>query len=293
MLDKKDAKIVVLGVAAGLIIANLFIFMTLFKNVFADSETASHYGSFIGGYFGTFFSFLSIVVLFITLKNQRESSEIEKFENKYFQLIKLHRENVQEITTGGTRGRKVFVLLLREFRFIIQILERELDLTLQKKLDIAYHVLHYGVGPNSSRILMNTLRSYSEEMARKVVEIFELELLKNNRAVNNRVNYVLFEGHQSRLSHYYRHLYQTVKYVHSQKNINKYDYVKILRAQLSNHELALLFLNSCSSLGQNWRSEGIIERYGLIKNLPKDFIDSENEVDIKKIYPHMLFEWEE
>jgi hypothetical protein len=69
------------------------------------------------------------------------------------------------------------------------------------------------------------------------------------------LTYTPFEGHQSRLGHYYRHLFQTIIFVNSQKlNINKYEYVKMLRSQLSIHEQALLFINSFTDLGDDWRS---------------------------------------
>jgi len=81
----------------------------------------------------------------------------------------------------------------------------------------------------------------------------------NNNDIKERVrrernfDYTPFEGHQSRLGHYYRHLYQMTRYVDEQSiDINKYEYVKTIRAQLSTHEQALLLLNSLTPVGQDW-----------------------------------------
>ena len=83
-------------------------------------------------------------------------------------------------------------------------------------------------------------------------------------------------------------------YVDKQKiKINKYDYVKILRAQLTTHEQALLFFNCISDLGKSWRRDDLIVKYRLIKNLPKNFIDERYEINVKDVFPDLIFEWEE
>jgi len=66
-------------------------------------------GSFVGGYVGAIFALIGIVLLFSTLKSQRRASEQQNFENKYFELIKMHRDNVAEIELQGASGRKLFV----------------------------------------------------------------------------------------------------------------------------------------------------------------------------------------
>ncbi|MCX3264224.1 putative phage abortive infection protein [Pedobacter agri] len=114
-----------------------------------------------------------------------------------------------------------------------------------------------------------------------------------------------YEGHQSRLGHYFRHLYQTVKYINNQEKISykrKYEYIKVLRAQLSNYEQAILFLNSLSSLGQNWEMHPeinselttngkvnfeLITKYNLIKNLPGETIYG---IPFKRFYPNVQYE---
>lgn len=52
----------------------------------------------------------------------------------------------------------------------------------------------------------------------------------------------------------------------------KYEYVKTLRTQLTQHELAIFFLNSLS-LGLEWENNKYITTYKLIKNLPKTLLN--------------------
>ena len=92
-----------------------------------------------------------------------------------------------------------------------------------------------------------------------------------------------FEGHQSRLAHYYRHLYQTVCYVDNQTlKIDKYEYVKTIRAQLTTHEQALLFINSLTPMGKGWNAKDLLVRYRFIKNIPDGFFDEKTEIEIPK-----------
>lgn len=72
------------------------------------------------------------------------------------------------------------------------------------------------------------------------------------------LNYKPFDGHQSRLGHYYRHLLSMVNHVVIQKEISyeeKRDYLKILRAQFSIYELTLLFYNYYAGYGIKWENK--------------------------------------
>lgn len=106
--------------------------------------------------------------------------------------------------------------------------------------------------------------------------------------------YTPFEGHQSRLGHYYRHLYQMIRYVDQHKvDVDKYEYVKTMRAQLSTHDQALLLVNSLTPIGDVWWQHDLITRYRLVQNLPREFFDAVTELDLGPLFPKGYFEWEE
>src|SRR5690606_4256925 len=90
-----------LTIAGGLVAINLIFFADAYtESNTINPTTAGELGNFVGGYIGTIFALVSVVFLYSTLKNQREASTIEKFETKYFELIKMHRDNVAEIAIG-------------------------------------------------------------------------------------------------------------------------------------------------------------------------------------------------
>ncbi|XOV66350.1 MAG: putative phage abortive infection protein [Fluviicola sp.] len=289
--------IIILGVGS---IFLIFISQAFRGSNAVNAENAAQLGDFIGGFIGTVFALVSVVLLVITLNNQRESLNKEKFESKFFELLKYQRDNVAELTIGGEHGKKIFVLLIREFREILDIVKEVRGVTNQslkekELLIISYHVLFFGVGPNSSRQLKKSLSHYG--FASTFVD--ELERSLNNDYIKAYVkekrnfNFIPFEGHQVRLGHYYRHLYQSVMFVDREPtNIDKYFYIKTLRAQMTTHEQALFYLNSLSRMGSIWRDEErkLITYYKLVKNIPEDFFNKESEVNIEEDFPKDYFE---
>lgn len=133
--------------------------------------------------------------------------------------------------------------------------------------------------------------------------------LKAIRELNNidRLNRY-YGGHQYKLGHYFRHLFQTVKYIDEKCILSyqeKYDYIKTLRAQLSTIEQYLVFFNSLSFMGRAWEFENIIDdnldnnnvdkwlitKYNFIKNIP-DLYPFEDVLLINNYYPEVNFEFE-
>lgn len=113
---------------------------------------------------------------------------------------------------------------------------------------------------------------------------------------NARDKIKFFGGHQYHLAHYFRHFFVSVKYIDKQPKwlispSQKKEYVGLLRAQMSNYEQALLFINSLSVLGENWEYSGkydFISKYDLIRNLPKNFI---SDINPECFYPSVDYEW--
>jgi hypothetical protein len=288
-------------ILGGMICANLIFISRAFRqSATVDPQAAGELGSFVGGYVGSMFALFGVVLLFRTLKKQASASRLQSFENRYFELIKLHRDNVAEMELKELHGRKVFVWLLREFRCLLEIVQAVAKdcgeaLSAPQLMQVAYYCLFYGVGPNSSRMLKISLQDFDS----KFVDAVEQRLNSNSTKLKFQSErgfpYIPFEGHQSRLGHYYRHLYQMIQYVHAQPpelEIVKYEYVKTIRAQLSTHEQAMLLMNSLTPLGRNWWKNGLVKTYRLVQNIPRDFF-VQSEIDMSKLFEPGYFEWEE
>lgn len=283
----------------GLLFVNIFAFVPAFQGPTIDAENASQYGSFLAGYAGTLLSLISVVLLILTFRDQREKSQVENFTSRFFEVVKLHRDNVSEIGIHSNFGKRVFVTMFREFRKLLEVVHFENKKNSYGFTDvevggISYQIFYYGVGPNSTRVLLSSVEVKFRPLVEAVIPRISSDEFKGNAQSQIGLSYTPFEGHQSRLGHYFRHLYTSVKFVDdSSLDIDKYEIVKILRVQLSNHEQAFLLFNCLSVLGRKWLAEDLISKYQLIKNIPRDFMNSETEIDVKKAFPDVTFEWEE
>ena len=211
----------------------------------------------------------------------------------------MHRENVAELEIQGTTGRKLFVLMIRELRSLLEVVKiiattHGQTLTQREQMHIAYYCFFFGTGPNSSRMLKQSLSMFNPAFIDMLEKELNLPETKQKAKEARKLGFVPFEGHQSRLGHYYRHLYQAVRYVDQQLiGIDKYEYVKTIRAQLTTHEQALLLVNSLTPIGNDWWARDLMLGYRMVQNMPKHFFDPGAELDVSTLFPTMYFEWED
>ncbi len=287
-----------------LIVASILFFLIPFLVTnkawgWAYGEETGVIGDTIGGIVGPTVGFIGIILTFLAfyiqfqanqvqikgLAEQIKSSErqerqilLQQFENNFFELLKLHRENVSELNYRNNSGRNVIIKVINEFYEILEILMKK-DFISEYKLDeqdvanIAYTILFFGVDETVEDVLLNRFFKKYYNIETSIWDLVN-ELRKKENPYNSDKYY--FNGHQSRLGHYFRHLRRTITYVHRSSLLlgsEKKNYIRILRAQLSNHEQILLFFNSISDLGLKWElesqnNEALITTYSLIRNIP-------------------------
>lgn len=254
-------------------------------------------------------------------EEQRKDIQIERFEGKYYEMLRLHRANVEEMEIAGLhKGRRVFVKIYNEYRFIYQLLDKIItndngQVPDTWKAEISYHYCFWGVFSNTKPIVKDGLfRDYEGRLIKRLKEMredfkeYKEELKEDRKNINHypyktdkkvknelETEFTPFGGHTTRLGHYYRHLYQTIKMAASDKSLNKndpkeefetrYAYVKMLRVQLSNHEQALIYFNSFFIAGTIWWYDSDYKDpwnndlsyfldYAFIKNLPFNLTDN-------------------
>jgi hypothetical protein len=106
---------------------------------------------------------------------------------------------------------------------------------------------------------------------KRIKDDFEQKFIRDN-IVNLDSNIEKYENFYNNyahwyLGHYFRNLYQVLKYVHYSNVFNKKFYTNIVRAQLSSDALFLLFYNSLSKYGKD-KFYPLIVEYQLLEHLP-------------------------
>lgn len=277
-------------------------------------DSPGEIGDIISGITMPFISFAGIILTFLAFWIQykanlelRRDIEIERFNNRFYELLKLHKENVSEMDLGGVhKGRDVFVALHEELKYTYWIIENELNEMNNAKekrqpefvFDIAYRVFYEGLDTVSFDRLKVYLEKIcsSEELNRVITKLTgeskrigkeatspNIPNLGSARVkfdkVQFRFQHPLFKGQISRLGHYYRHLYLIISYIDSSRNKVsdevKYEYVKTVRGQLSVYEQAMLFYNALSESGKPWlkKENPLLTKYKMIKNIRPGLTD--------------------
>lgn len=88
-----------------------------------------------------------------------------------------------------------------------------------------------------------------------------------------------FARNQADLGHYFRNLYHVLKFVSELPLDNKQFYVNLVVAQLSSHELAMLFYNCLSEYGRK-RFKPIIERFGVLENMSTKLLLAQDHLSL-------------
>jgi hypothetical protein len=308
-----------------------------------DYSNKGGVGDTINGISTPFIAVMGIIVTFLAFyiqvkanelqreinRKQREDIQLERFENKFYELLRLHKENVNEISIQGYKHtiekRKAFVSMYKEFRytyFVTKLKYEELRKSNKLKteyndielLKLAYIFFYAGIGIDSDKLneemvgeqfdkllyenvnrelksirrqfieenkrnedreLNSSLSQFKGESNRSVFRELEINGIGKSRLPQS---YTPFAGHMSRLGHYYRHLFQTVKFVTNQKEEfidkeDKLEYLRTLRAQLSDHEQVMLYYNAMVGFGEAWLTNKYFTDYKMIHNIPIPLAD--------------------
>lgn len=282
-----------------------------------------------------FLTFIAFWVQFEANKNQREDISIERHEAKFYKMLDIYSEITNSLEVHGIRGKEAFAELVGELAYTFYTIDKLFDTVLCSKdylekaqeqvkniiqlfvnnkkerytyiTNLFYNLFFYGkhymvvdfahpertaIGEEIKRIvsglnILSSQQTYSDYLKESN---FEIELLNTGLA------FKLFEGHSDFLGHYFRHLFQMVKYVSTLDDTlfdedDKAGYVKLLRSQMSDYEQILLYYNSITEQGSAWNRKhgdrfpedaGFISRFRMIKNLPPNF-------PMFGILPHLLY----
>lgn len=259
-------------------------------------------------------TFLAFWVQFKANEQQRYDIKKERFESTFYELLKFHKQNVDDLKIENLNQRELFQELYFELRFTYSLTKDTYNTIIKtseettkdilknfptiKLMNLSYQIFFYGYNYLSSisedqvGLPKEIWRNFRGELSDRFDEYDknwvkgEYSLRARKKTEGSRFEggdklssfYKPFAGQSKLLGHYYRNLYQTVKYIDKQENEflsfdQKYDYIKTIRAQLSDHEQVILYYNSLSTLGYDWfdeQKDSLIIRYKLIKNAPLD-----------------------
>jgi len=225
--------------------------------IYSDSNVAldktGQFGDFIGGVVGTILSAAGFIFLYVTLIDQRQSVSGERFESKFFELLKLHRDNVTELSytkDGPTeyRNREVIKVIFEEFweclkevrllskskspalymtrhhiTFLLSIKNKinpSMDLVELAQIDIAYSVVFFGLEAEGEIVLRDRFRHrYRGEYFYPLLKLLRLKPKRSNTQLYRQWDVIINSDRKS-LVQFIKQYYEDTDSPQSQLIIN-------------------------------------------------------------------------
>ncbi len=216
-----------------------------------DEEKIAQFGDFTGGFIGTILAFAASLLYFVALKEQQKDvktnqvsleKQIEEFSNQVDELQKTREISQQQYNA----------MALQQFESQFY---SNFNIYLKIKESIEGDVLD----------------SFLEELSDKIKKdaIVNLTAIESYKLATSSYN-SLFVTRRSDFAHYFRLLYRLVKMVSSSTiaymdDVRKMEYIKIIRSQLSEKELLLLYYNLHSNYAG--KSKNLFYEYNMLKHL--------------------------
>jgi|WetSurMetagenome_2_1015567.scaffolds.fasta_scaffold00003_235 hypothetical protein len=215
---------------------------------------------------------------------QNDTLKKQRFENTFFQLLRLHNDIVDKLKIKAIDGetylsREFFLGAIKDlkYRSICEYFKYSAIIKLE-----THEIAEFKAN-------RDVVHSFFQKLEKE--EITNLQLLTNadienfisepiiNKEENIKKEYEnFFHRYQYNLGHYFRNLYHIYKYVHITKLIDpneKQFYCNIMRAQLSTDELVLIFYNALTPI--NYYSDKpnlgfpnfkyLIDKYDILQNM--------------------------
>ena len=226
-----------------------------------NPEIWGQFGDFVGGTLGVVFSLISVMLVVWTFKTQNETAETQRFNDLFFELLKVYQSEVKELNG--------------EYERIIDIKKENTE---KKSFKISKERIQY-----TDKDFFDEEKNIRQEKYRHL-KSYEKNV---NRALNF---YMLFyTNNRSKMAAYFRTLYRIFELIDKSNKISEHqkkEYAKIVRAQLTDSELFFLRYNAMSMYGCQFIE--YLNKYRVLKHLPafellefkdwwKDMTDLERE----------------
>lgn len=224
-------------------IAAFLIVLTI--NLFAiNKSNFGEWGDFFGGVLNPIFTFLTFMGLLITIVIQKKELRESRLEmRRSGDALREQSKSLQKTNFENT-----FFQMLTIHNGIVNA------------IDLSGEEGRVTRGRDCFNVFYTRLsKIYRENVQKANGNYTKAEIVT--------LSYKLFwKDHQTELGHYFRYLYNVVRFI-KESNFSDGPYFRLVRAQLSDQELLLLFYNCVSENGGNFTA--LVEDFSLLNNLPK------------------------
>lgn len=270
MLDinnKLNWKLILGALAIIIIILVPYLIQFHHESLSSTQDNWGYFGSYVGGTLGAIFAFLSFLILYFTLRTQKEelqtakeNYEVQKFESSFYSLLESHNKILNDLNIKGTE-------LIESYKFIPEIGK---ELSVPDEIFIRFSDKEYERfrGKKNDEIPIETLKYLQENILedvdlsqyfRVLYQILKF-IAKNN--VNNKSK--VFD----------------IDYINNQENLSEDDeknYASLVRSFVPVRLLPVLAINCiCKRDGYLHnldKYQSLLERYGFLEHIRLDDLE--------------------
>ena len=280
-----------------------------------EREILSKIGEYFGGFIGTIFGITSTLLIVVSLIKGNIDSHKTNLINVYFKMLEFHHSNVTSLSISGIykssqkiNGRRAFVTftsqLYKIYGEVISIHNSlEHKLSIGQMISITFSAFYHGIDKESeSRLklkirlacpllnedkintIFSILKNKKDELKEGLTKKDEINDESSIDSSDKKRNLNLGITNETSLSAYFSNMYQAIKLIDDDKYFTqqeKYNYIQILKSQLSVRERIILFAYIMSPNGKQWISNRYIEKYNFF-NL--DAIPDDTTLTLREIY---------
>jgi hypothetical protein len=235
-------------------------------------EKAANLGSFIGGLVGSIWTLSGIILLIGTFIEQQKQFERQQFENVFFEMLNILHDIVY-----NANGKIIFPSSNESpiDENPIKSYESEGVVFFNDALKYFQYILEFKSNGSNLEIFEPSTLIFRKSYIVKEYENFHIK-------------------YRSQLSHYFRYLYNILKFVIDEREIHNDEkrYIDMIQAQISTGEMGLIFYNALSkyALNQNKFPQFFewLDNYSFLENIS---VESLIAPDNYKYYPQTKFKF--
>lgn len=286
---------VILGIGL-VVLVHMFLLAPGFRGDIFDSEKASQYGEFLGGYLGTIVSICTLVIVLITYETAQKEQKKKSFEDRFFQYLSLYESGIFETNIDDSNGKRAYTNLVNRWRKIHRLViacndDNKLGLSTSILLRVSFYILQNG----ASFFLREAEDMSFNKIPKEEMGVLKATVLRKLKEERKQAQGAILTGSHTSLSIFFRQLYQIYVFIDTEcpDEKDKEYYGKIVRSCLTMPQQVLLAINILSGFGIDWKKRGLLKKFNPIKNIPKGTVFVNVNRDLTSMFSGLIFEFDE
>lgn len=239
-----------------------------------DESKIGQFGDFVGGFVGSLFALIGVILYYVALKEQRKDIQINRDALKLqidalkqqVKEFKAQKEELIETRKVYEEQTKLFREQTEYFKQQAKEYKSQTSTNALQQFDSSFYSLLHLLLDIHQELKSIDPFYFASIYSQLSIDISKYNMCQACEKVNGKYIEIYYK-HSDELSRCFKTLYRILRYIDSSSfdKSTKEHYAKILRSQLSDNELLVLYYNCHSDLGKKARE--IVMKYDLLKHI--------------------------